>query len=295
MAISILNKTTLRHILINMWRSFANTNQHPANGQWYTTDPDNTGGLYGALSDSRPASKDISFNSDHAVYHPASIIVRTATIDNRNGLNSSPHSITLEHTYTKSLSHTHTVTEAVSKGAEFSVEANHQVVKAGAKFNINFTFSSTDTSTNTKTETVTFSQSVPVSVPEGKVYKVVLTAEVQNIEIPYTVPVKVSGATHAWWEDPINPRGYHWSLSAREAFDLIREYNSADPESAAYQVTEDGEGMVVLPGVVKASQVANFAAAVYDVTDQDASAETIQASPVSPLPSAPVVQRITFE
>jgi hypothetical protein len=293
MAISILHKHTLQKILTKMWQAFARTHQDPANGQWYTTDPHDTGGLYGALSDSIP--EQISFNSDHAVYRPASVTVRTTRIDNRNGLNPSPHSVTLEHTYTKSLSNTHTVTKAVSKGAEFSVEANAEVVKAGAKFSINFTFSSTDTRTETKTETVTFSQSVPVTVPEGKVYEVVLTAEVQNIEIPYTVPVKVSGATHAWWENPINPRGYHWSLSASEAFDLIRKTNSADSDSAAYQVTEDGEGMVVLSGVVKASQVANFLAAVYDVTDQGASADTIQGSPVSPLSSALVVQRFAFE
>lgn len=263
MSLKYLNGETLGNALACAWQHNLGTTEDPANGQWYTNGPNNDGiGLYGGLTDSIP--QQLQLDTQAAVYSPQQILADTAIVDNRNGLNPSS-TVTLSYQYTNSIANTHSSTMSVEVGTQFTIGMNEIVAQGSAQFSLKFTFSSTETESKTTSETQTFTQSVPVSVPAGKVYQAVLTAESQQISIPYTVPIQVTGTTETWFEDTVNGH-YNWSENAGTAFGWINQYTCAGTDSRAYSDAGGGMGAVTLTGTVSASQVANFKSAVYDIT-----------------------------
>jgi hypothetical protein len=188
----------------------------------------------------------------------------TATLDNRNGLAPST-TVQLSYNYSKSSSTTHTTTDSIKVGVGVDIKASATIFGIGAdvttKFSFEYTHAWGTSTTETESQSYTFSQSVPITVPAGKVYQVVLTAMSQKLVVPYTATVHVSGMTETWFEDRINGH-YNWMMDAGSAFANIGQWGLAGAQSPSY--TSAG---VTQTGTVTAQQTTQFVATVYDITN----------------------------
>ncbi len=282
MSLQYLNAQTIGTYLSCAWQNDLNTTEDPANGQWYTTGANGDQiGLYGGLTDSVP--QQLTLDTSASVYSPQEIVADTAIVNNLNGLSPSS-TVTLSYQYSTSVTSTHSTTVAIKLGAQFTFKVNEIVAEGSAQFSIGFDFSSTNSTANTTTQAQTFSQSVPVTVPKGTVYQVVLTAESQEITIPYTVPIQVTGTTETWFESTVNGH-YNWSVDAGTAFGWINQYACAGTDSPAYSNAGNGVGAVTIAGSLNASQVANFTAVVYDITAYYVAHGTAPGIPLSGTPA----------
>lgn len=262
MSLTFLDKATISSYLQKMWQKDLNTTEDPANGQWYENGANNDNiGLYGGLTDN--AATQLQFNEAQKQYIPEAVVCDTATLDNRNGLAPST-TVQLSYSYAKSSSTTHSTTDSIKVGVGVDIKASATIFGVGAdvttKFSFEYTHSWGTSTTETETNTYTFSQSVPVTVPEGKVYQVVLTALSQKLVIPYTATVAISGTTETWFEDRINGH-YNWMLDAGTAFADIGQWGLAGSDSTSYSAAG-----VTQSGTVTAQQTTQFVAQVYDIT-----------------------------
>ena len=263
MALQFLDKTTIGSYLQRMWQRDLNTGEDPANGKWWENGANNDHiGLYGGLTDN--ASTQLAFNESQKQYIPEAVVCDTATIDNRNGLAPSS-TVQLAYNYSKSSSTTHSTTDSIKVGIGVDIKASATIFGVGAdvttKFSFEYTHAWGTSNTETESQSYTFSQSVPVTVPSGKVYQVVLTAMSQKLVVPYTATVYVSGTTETWFEDRINGH-YNWMMDAGTAFANIGQWGLAGSQSPQY--TRAG---VTQSGTVTAQQTTQFVATVYDITE----------------------------
>jgi hypothetical protein len=206
--------------------------------------------------------------------------------------------VTLSESYTTSTTTTHTITNALTVGASIALKAevNLKVVKGEvtATVSVEYSFSYAYSTSTTESRQQTFSQAVPVSVPNGKIYKVMLTASVEQIQVPFTAYVVVSGTTETWFEDRINGH-YNWSADAGTAFAWIAQYGAAGDDSASYGPfpSDPSKGAVMIKGMLNHQTVANFQAETYDVTLPAATAAVVASSTVRAVqPGAPVSEGI---
>jgi hypothetical protein len=249
------------------WQKQLSTSEDPANGQWYFNGANGDGiGLYGGLSDAVPAG--LVFNENSMTYVPTQIMATSNIVDNRNGL--APQStVQLSYSYTNSSTTSSTITHSVKVGLGLDIKAKADFIIAGAeatvKMSVDYTFSYSSTTSETKSDTVTVSQSIPVTVPTGKVYKAVLAATSQSLRVPYTATIMVTGTSETWFEDRINGH-YNWSADAGTVWGWINQYQTAGDDSVLYQNLGGGRGGVTVSGVLDASQVANFQVQVFDIT-----------------------------
>lgn len=302
MALQFLNVQTVSPYLAGAWKRQLNTGEDPANGRWYTNGANNDGiGLYGGLTDTLPTG--LVFDQSKLVYLPKQIVASSSIVDNRNGL--TPQStITLSYSYTDTNSTSHTITNSIAVAAGVDITGGVDFLVEGkvtAKFSLTYTFSYSSTTSETTSSTQTFSQSVPMNVPTGKIYKGVLTAAVESIQVPYTANMIVRGTTETWFEDRVNGH-YNWSTDAGTMFGWINSYGTAGADSALYRDLGGGQGAVVVSGVLNAQQTANFQAQVYDITDgapQDVSKLEVSSPAAlpadeSPVPEGKLVETINF-
>jgi len=262
MALRILDKSILGSYLQGMWKKELNTGEDPANGQWFENGANNDGtGLYGGLTDN--AATQLSFNESQKQYLPEQVVCDSATLDNRNGL-APTSTVQLSYNYTDSAATTHSTTDSIKLGAAVDIKASATIFGVGADVTTKFSFEYTHTwgtsTTETQSHSYIFSQSVPITVPSGKVYQVVLTAMSQKLIVPYTAKIYVSGTTETWFEDRINGH-YNWSMDAGSAFQLIAQWGLAGSQSSSYS-----SAGVSQSGTVTAQQTTQFIARVYDIT-----------------------------
>lgn len=263
MSLKFLDKATIGSYLQAMWKKDLNTGEDPANGRWFETGANNDDiGLYGGLTDN--AATTLQFNEAQKQYLPEAVVCDTATLDNINGLAPSS-TVQLTYSYSKSASTSHSTTDSIKAGTGVDIKASAKIFGIGAdvttKFSFEYTHSWGTSTTETESNTYTFSQSVPVSVPKGKVYQVVLTAMSQKLVVPYTATVAISGTTETWFEDRINGH-YNWMMDAATAFAHIGQWGLAGRDSTCYS-----SAGVTQSGTVTAQQTTNFVAKVYDITD----------------------------
>jgi len=262
MSLTFLDKTTMGSYLQAMWKKDLNTGEDPANGRWFDNGANNDGiGLYGGLTDN--AATSLQFNESQKQYLPEAVVCDTATLDNTNGLAPSS-TVQLTYSYARSASTTHSTTDSIKAGMGVDIKASATIFGIGAdvttKFSFEYTHAWGTSTTETETNTYTFSQSVPISVPKGKVYQVVLTAMSQKLVIPYTATVAVTGTTETWFEDRINGH-YNWMMDAGTALANVGQWGLAGRDSTCYSAAG-----VTQTGTVTAQQTTNFVAKVYDVT-----------------------------
>ncbi len=265
MSLTYLDPTTIGNALSCAWKKHLGTSQDPANGKWYTKGANGDDiGLYGGLTDVAPTS--ITLDTDAATYSTSQIVCDKSDIVNLNGLNSGNNPVTLSYAYATATSSTHTLTDSVTLGEKFSITVDEAVAKESAEFSVAFTFTSSVAETSSTSETQTESQTVYVTVPSGKVYEAVLTGEVQQITIPYTCVVKVTGTTETWFENTVDGH-YNYSTDAGTAFGWIKGTDCAGDDSSSYGDAGGGTGTVTLTGSVTMNQTVNFSSTVNDITD----------------------------
>jgi Clostridium epsilon toxin ETX/Bacillus mosquitocidal toxin MTX2 len=302
MALQYLDVQTVGPYLANAWKHQLNTGEDPANGRWYTTGANNDGiGLYGGLTDTLPTG--LVFDQSHLTYLPTQIVAASSIVDNTKGL--TPQStLHLSYTYSDSNTTSHTITNSLHVGVGLDIKAGVDFVVEGeatVKFSLDYTFSYSSTSSETKGVSQTFSQDLPITVPTGKIYKGVLTASVQAIQVPYTASVIVKGTTETWFEDRVQGH-YNWSTDIGTMFGWINQWGIAGGDSALYRNLGGGQGALVISGVMSAQQTADFQAQVYDITDSaqrdldratGRSLATVRPGE-SPVPDGNLVQTIKF-
>lgn len=248
------------------WKKYLNTGDDPANGRWYTNgaNGDNIG-LYGGLTDALPAG--LVFNQNALTYLPKQVVAASGIVNNSQG-HTPQATLTLSYAHSDSSSTSHAITNSVKVGVGVDIKAGFDFVVKGeatVKFSVEYTFSYTSTTTEMTSDTQTFSEAVPVNVPTGKIYKAVLLASVQSIQVPYTATINVSGNSETWFEDRVNGH-YNWMMPIGFLFGLINQYGIAGQDSSLYR-NLGGSGAVVVSGTLNAQQTADFQAQIYDITD----------------------------
>lgn len=297
MALQFLDKATIGSYLTAMWKKDLGTGEDAANGKWYENGANNDGiGLYGGLTDN--AATQLQFDDSSKQYTPSAIVCNTATLDNLNGL-APQTTVQLTYSYSNSSSTTHSTTDSIKVGVGVDIKASATIFGIGAdvttKFSFDYTHSWGTSTTETVSQTFNFSQSVPVTVPEGKVYQVVLTAMSQTLVVPYTATIKVSGTTETWFEDRINGH-YNWMMDAGTAFANIGQWGLAGTQSPSYS-----SAGVSQKGTVTAQQTTQFVAKVYDITatykSQGVNFMMVRSSPLKAdgKPSQPPVEGILIK
>ena len=262
MSLQFLDKTMIGSYLTAMWKKQLSTHADPANGKWLEDGANHDRhGLYGGLTDS--AATQLQLDESSKQYIPEQVVCDDATLDNLNGLAPSS-TVTLSYQYANSASTSHSTTDSIKVGVGVEVKASATLFGVGAevttKFSFEYTHSWSSSATESTSRAFTFSQSVPVNVPAGKVYKVVLTAMSQKLIVPYTATIAVHGVTETWFEDRVKGH-YNHTMSAARAFANIGEWGLAGAQSASYSAAG-----VSQRGTVTASQTTQFVAKIYDIT-----------------------------
>lgn len=273
MSLTYLDAKTIGDALSCAWKKQLDTSQDPANGKWYTKGANGDDiGLYGGLTDSIPSSATLD-NDAATVTDLGATSVDSAIINNMNGLTPSA-SVTLSSSYSSSVSDSHTVTESITLGTSFSFQVEDEVTKEGATYSVNFNFTSTETTSSTTTTGDTFGLTVQVNnIATGTVKQVKLMAYSQQVTVPYTVKVSVSGTTETWFENTVNGH-YNYSATAGEAFGWINSDDCAGSDSSSYADAGNGIGTVTITGTVVTSQVTTFTTETIDITDDPSLWET---------------------
>ncbi|BAQ66140.1 DUF4114 domain-containing protein [Geminocystis sp. NIES-3709] len=204
MALSYVDPSYIKPILFDFWLTQDTDYTNPdGNGEWDTTSPEFTpseysGGLYGGLTDSVTQN----FDTANAVYIPTGLTSAPITIDNSNGLETLAETATLSISYAVGQTITKTSSEAFTAGvsASFSVKENEILAEEteSVTFSLSATYSLAQSDTTSTVTTTTTSLAVPVNVPSGKIYQVVLVGETAKATIPYTFIVTLEGNTNAF-------------------------------------------------------------------------------------------------
>lgn len=303
MALTYLDKKVIGTYLSDVWKQELGTGKDPANGKWYEDGANHHHiGLYGGLTDT--ASTELIFDESQKAYTPEKIVCDTAILDNRNGL--APQStVELSYTYGNSTTTTHSTTNSIKVGVGFEFKAKATIFGIGGeattKLSFEYTHSWTKSKSESETESHTFKQSVPINVPTGKVYQVVLMAKSQKLTVPYRALIYVDGITETWFEDRVKGH-YNWSMRAGDAFAKIGQWGKAGPESHSYgrDPNRSSRGVITQQGQVTAQQTADFVGKVYDITDSYEDERAPRLARVSPIESASIsipgnlVQEIPF-
>jgi hypothetical protein len=257
----------MRPIISQAWQKSLNTNQDPANKKWYENgaNGDNIG-LYGGLTDRLDPT--VWFDQDHKQFTRDDVAVFTADADNRNGLNPNP-TVSLSYTHSFTQTQTHSTFHQFNTGVNETVVARADIFGIGVdsttEFFFDYTYSVTDTKSTSTTDTTTFKMDVPLTVPTGQVYRVVLQATKQLLSVPTLVYCYVSGESETWFESRVNGH-YDWVADAGTLFGWIKQYATAGSDSPYYGTAPSGDGYVSFPGSIEGENFVNFCSKVYNIT-----------------------------
>jgi len=296
-SLTYLDPNIIKETLTVMWQKTLNTNSDPADGKWYTNGANNDGaGLYGNLTDRIDTT--VNYDPKGVSFTRTQFTADSATVDNRNGLNPT-NTVKLSYTHTSKTSQTHTVSKSFSHSFNATLKASFTVFGIGGDlttsyaFNYDYSFIETDSSTTS--DSITTSQTVPVTVPKGKVYKAILTASQQQMIVPTSVLTHITGTSETWFSSKINGH-YNWINTAAETCESIKKYGSSpvgDSSTYGADPTNGQAGVITTTGSIMGANVANFVANVVDVTGlTEAQIEAYERD--MSFPSALVVERIRW-
>lgn len=255
--------------IADAWQNHLQTEMDPADGRWFANGPGNNGGLYGSLVDT--LATELVFDENRPTINRTKVIGTSGVADNRNG-RTPKQVVTLSYTFQDSVTTSHSSSDVVKIGAALEMKAgfNIKAVKAevAVKASIEYSHSWTSTTSVTKSESQTFTQSIPVDVPAGRVYEVVLLADKENIQIPYKANVYLSGQTAACFSSPVNGQKI-WTADAGTLCEWIAKYKSAGDESHRYSrdSVDQGRGCISIEGVLKVTRTVKFIARTSDITE----------------------------
>ncbi|HJQ36644.1 MAG TPA: hypothetical protein VKB93_05865 [Thermoanaerobaculia bacterium] len=254
MSLTYLNQNTIANAVTCAWKKAFGTSDTPQQS-----------GLISAFTDNVPSA--LVLNTDAATVTTSQTTAETNIVNNADGLLLNYTYVTLSSTSSQTTSSTHTTTTSVTEGTSFNIEVNEELAKEGATFNLSFTFTSSESETTSTTDSDNYSTQVQVFAPKGKVQEAVLVEEIQQMSVPYTCVVQVTGNSNCVI-DKSGGGDDTGQASAGQVFGWIQEYNCAGDDSSSYSDGGNGIGLVTMTGTVTVSQTANFTSQVNDVTEQ---------------------------
>jgi len=274
MALQFLDTRLVGAYIVDAWQNHFNTEQDPADGQWFTNGPGNNGGLFGKLTDS--LASELVFDASKQVFSTKLFSADSNIVDNRNGLQSKV-STTLTYQYTNSSTVTHSTTNGLKVGAGLKITnktslgvpatgANETTVEVS--FSTEYSYSWTDTTTQIETETQTVSRTTELVVPSGKVYQQVLTCNKDRLTIPFHADIYLAGKSFACFRDPVKGQNI-WGIDAGTLCEWINQFGSAGEASVQYgrDPKQPERGVIALQGTMSAEQSRNFMVYTLDITD----------------------------
>lgn len=267
MPLEILKKDTIKKLLTEVWKKDLNTNKDPANGKWYEKGAGgSTIGLYGGIDDSTTS---IQFGKPQNSL-PDIYVCDSHIFDNRDGLMPQA-TASLNYTYHNETSILHAKSDTINAGVSTETKGSVSIpvvtVEKSYSIKVDYAYNWSKSESSSKSIEFNISQTIPVTIPEGKVYLVELTALSCSFEIPYTARIEVTGNTETWFEDRVKRQGekdahYNFIMSANTAFKKIRDWNIAGSESSNF--SERGyEQHGKMTGQLKTA----FTARVIDITN----------------------------
>jgi hypothetical protein len=271
MALTFLDPNTIGAALSCAWRTQLDTSESPSNdGKWDTKGANGDDiGLYGGLTDSVPTA--LTFDMNAAQVTTSEVIADSVDVNDLDGKNDQYNSVTLTYQYTTSTSSTHTVTDSITAGTKFTIQVSQVLTKEDIEFSLSFTWTSSESETNATTQSQVESTTVNVYAQPGTVLRAAITGTVQQITIPYTCIVKVTGTTETWFNSQVKDpqtgeKHYNYSTDAGTAFGWINKDKCAGADSSDYSDGGSGTGFVTMTGTVTMIQTVNFSTSVTDVT-----------------------------
>jgi hypothetical protein len=257
-------------VIMDAWQNQLGTESDPANGKWFRNGPNNSPGLFGGLTDE--LATQLVFSQGQAAVNRQKQVAATTTLDNRAGLlNDSPATQTLSWQITNSSTASHTTSNSVKtsiaekvtvKGSGFFVDVTSETT-----ISFEYLYSWSDTSSNTTTDTKTFTATIPLKVPAGKVYKLVVMADTDAVQIPYSAQIYLAGTSEANFANPVNGK-QNWSADAGTLCLWIKKYGSGKADALVFDAdpADPTRGIASLKGTMRATQSVNFTIFALDVT-----------------------------
>jgi len=294
-SLNFLDENMMKATLTAMWKKQMNTTQDPADGKYYTYSPNGGSGLYGNLTDRVDTT--VYYNSSGISYTRTQFIADSATVDNMNGMNPT-NTVTLSYTHSAKTSQSHSVSTSYKSSFNISFKASFLLWgitgDLSTAYNFNYEYDYSASSSYSSSDTITTSQSVPVTVPKGKIYKVLLSANAQQMIVPTSTYTYVVGKSETWFNKPVNGH-YNWYMDAGSTFAAIKQFgSSAAGDSWTYGISPQNTdtGMIVTPGFITGANTANFMASVVDVTGLTAEDIKSYENNLSTLPASRLIKQI---
>jgi hypothetical protein len=280
MSLQYLETNLIGSYLIDAWQNQLDTEKDPTSGKWFRQGPDNSVGLFGGLTDILVT--DLAFDAGAANVNKSRDVALSTTLDNRSGLlNESPATNTLQWQITNSATTSHSKTNSVKStvSEKIVVEVSTELF---AKFtsettlSFEYAYSWTDTNAVTQSETKSFTTQVPLKVPAGKAYKLLILADKASLSVPYHAQIRLKGTSEANFNDKVNGKA-QWSASAGDICSWINKYGSAKGDAMEFGADPDNpaDGIASIRGSLRADQSVNFTVFAIDVTS------TLDADPSS--------------
>lgn len=256
--------------LMDAWQNELQTIADPTGGRWFTSGPSNGPGLLGGLADE--LRTDLVFEQGRMTVNRTKEIAATTTLDNRSGNLKGGATTRLDWTISNTATATHSTTKSIRTGISERVRVAGKFLGSGVSsetaITFDYTYSWTDTQGNTTTDTKTFSTTVPLTVPDGRVQKLVVLADHDAVDLPYSAEVYLTGASQANFASQVNGKS-QWSADAGTICDWINKYGSAQGDAMVFSrdPADHTRGIASLHGTMKAKLSVNFTIYKIDVTD----------------------------
>jgi hypothetical protein len=270
MSLQYFETNVLGPYIMDAWQNYLGTESDPANGKWFRNGPNNSAGLFGGLTDT--LATDLVFDSGKATVNKQMAVAESTTLDNRAGLlNDSPATQTLQWAVTNTASATHSSTSSVksSISEKLSFKGAFGVADLTSETTISFeySYSWSDSTTSTQTDTKTFTSSMPIKVPQGKAYKLVVMADNDTVKVPYSAQIYLNGTSEANFANSVNGK-QNWSTDAGTLCSWIETYGSAGNDAVEFGADPKNpkQGLASLAGTMTATQSVNFTIFALDVT-----------------------------
>ncbi len=270
MALQYFDTNILGAYIIDAWQNHLGTESDPAGGKWFRNGPGNGPGLFGGLTET--LRTDLVFDKGQATLNKTKDVALSTTLDNRLGLlTDSAATSTLSWQMTNSSTATHSISKSVKSGLsqKLTFKGKWGLVEVGSETTINFeyTHSWTDSSANTQTDTKTFTTAIPLKVPQGKAYKLVVVADRNAIKIPYSAQILLTGTSEANFSATVTGQK-NWKANAGEMCRWINQYGSADEDSVNFDADplDPTRGIASMRGTMNVDNAVNFTIFALDVT-----------------------------
>lgn len=279
MSLQYIETNVIGGYLVDAWQNELQTESDPTSGRWFRQGPDNSAGLFGGLTDILVT--DLAFDAGQSSINKSKDVALSTTLDNRSGLlNESAATNTLSWQITNSVTTSHSKTNSIKNSLTEKITAKGTigVAKVSSETTIGFeyAYSWTDTQAVTQTDTKTFTTSVPLKVPQGKAYKLLVLADRNSLTTPYHAQIRLKGTSEANFEHPVNGKN-RWSATAGTICAWITKYGSAKNDQMAFAADpkDPADGIASIRGMLRADQSVNFTVFAIDVTS------TLDADPSS--------------